>query len=74
MREVSRIRTAGIAYDREEFALGTTCVAAPLVVGDGFAEAALSITGPTSRFNADQFAIALRTAGLGLSRALSAVA
>jgi DNA-binding IclR family transcriptional regulator len=73
MREVARIRSAGISYDREEFALGTTCVAAPLVAGDGYAEAALSITGPTSRFNADQFAIALRTAGLGLSRALSTI-
>lgn len=71
MREIAAIRSAGIAYDREEYSLGITCVAAPLLNQDGHAEAAISITGPTSKFQADRFAPAVRTAGLSISRAIS---
>lgn len=45
-RELDRIREAGVAYDREESALGLTCVAAPLIAG-GRVVAAVSVSGPT---------------------------
>ncbi|WP_064745182.1 IclR family transcriptional regulator [Pseudonocardia acaciae] len=48
-REFARIRRRGYAYDREEYALGVSCVAAPLL-HDGHIVAAFGITVPTERF------------------------
>ncbi|MGY1820999.1 IclR family transcriptional regulator [Geodermatophilus sp. SYSU D00079] len=50
LHELGRVRTTGIAFDREEAALGLTCVAAPILV-DGRAVAAISVSGSTTRFN-----------------------
>jgi DNA-binding IclR family transcriptional regulator len=47
--ELHRVRRDGVAYDREEIALGMECVAAPIVDGDGQVCAALSISAPTAR-------------------------
>lgn len=49
--ELQRVRRRGYALDREESRLLANCVAAPIVDVDGVAIAALSISGPTSRFN-----------------------
>ena len=48
--ELERIRTEGVAFDREEGVLGICCVAVPVVVGGG-AVAAVSVTGPVGRFD-----------------------
>jgi IclR family acetate operon transcriptional repressor len=48
-RELERIRRRGYAYDREEYAVGVSCVAAPLLQ-DGHIIAALGISVPTERF------------------------
>lgn len=48
--ELRRIHASGLAVDREEVALGLTCVAAPIMY-EGRAIAAVSISSPTSRFN-----------------------
>jgi IclR family acetate operon transcriptional repressor len=48
-RELGRIRNRGCAYDQEEYALGVSCVAAPLLHG-GRMIAALGLAVPTERF------------------------
>lgn len=68
MRDLNEIRANGVAYDREEFSLGIICVAAPLLDRTGKARAALSVTGPITRFNAEQSAAAVQTAARALVR------
>ncbi len=68
--ELESIRRRGIAEEHEESAPGVACVAAPVLDADGEAVAALSITGWVSRINVARLAPAVRTAALGLSRAL----
>jgi IclR family acetate operon transcriptional repressor len=48
-RELARIRNRGYAYDQEEYAIGVSCVAAPLLHG-GRIIAALGLSVPTERF------------------------
>jgi DNA-binding IclR family transcriptional regulator len=47
MSQMDRVKVDGLALDREEVALGLTCLAAPLL-HEGRAWAALSLSGPTS--------------------------
>lgn len=48
-RELVRIRKRGLAYDEEEYAVGVSCVAAPLMQ-EGRIIAALGMSVPTPRF------------------------
>jgi IclR family transcriptional regulator, acetate operon repressor len=48
-QELKRIRQRGHAYDQEEFAVGVSCVAAPLLQ-NGHLIAALGLSVPTDRF------------------------
>jgi IclR family acetate operon transcriptional repressor len=48
-RELAAIRRRGLAYDAEEFLLGVSCVAAPLL-RHGSIVAAIGILAPTARF------------------------
>jgi len=50
LQELAQIRQNGIAFDREEAALGLICVAAP-ILWNGSAIAAISTSGPTGRFD-----------------------
>jgi len=50
-RELRRVKERGYAFDREETTLLATCVAAPIRDAQGRAIAAMSISGPCSRFN-----------------------
>jgi DNA-binding IclR family transcriptional regulator len=50
-RELQRIRRRGYAYDEEEYAVGVSCVAAPLLQ-NGRIVAAFGISVPTGRFTA----------------------
>ncbi|MBW0089722.1 IclR family transcriptional regulator [Pseudonocardia sp. KRD-184] len=68
--ELARIRERGVAVEHEESTVGIACVAAPVLDGDGLAVAALSITGWAHRLDTGRVAPAVRTAALGLSRAL----
>jgi DNA-binding IclR family transcriptional regulator len=68
-RELAKIRSTGVAIDREESALGISCVAAPVMVDDS-AVAAISVTGPPSRIDVDTLVPAVRTAALALGREL----
>ncbi len=47
--ELDQVRSAGVAYDNEEFLQGVRCVAAPILNGGGEVVAALGITGPRQR-------------------------
>jgi len=49
-KELQRVRAQGYALDREETVLQASCVAAPILDARGIARAALSISGPTTRF------------------------
>lgn len=53
-REVAAIREAGYAVTHGERELGASAVAAPIHAADGRVLAALSASGPTSRFTADR--------------------
>ncbi|NKZ10803.1 IclR family transcriptional regulator [Mycolicibacterium septicum DSM 44393] len=53
-REIASIREAGYAVTHGERELGASAVAAPIVASDGRVVAALSASGPTSRFTADR--------------------
>lgn len=48
-RELARVRRRGYAFDQEEFALGVSCIGAPLL-RDGHLIAAYGVTMPTERF------------------------
>lgn len=68
--ELAAIRRRGIAEEHEESAPGVACVAAPVLGPDGYAVAALSISGWANSLNTHRLAPAVRTAALGLSRGL----
>ncbi|MEO6912144.1 MAG: IclR family transcriptional regulator C-terminal domain-containing protein [Edaphobacter sp.] len=51
LAELKRVRSAGIAYDRGEGSILAVCIGAPILDDGGNAIAAMSISGPTSRFN-----------------------
>ncbi|GAB3158231.1 IclR family transcriptional regulator [Micromonospora sonneratiae] len=68
--ELAQIRYSGIGYDRQEAALGLSCVASPVLV-HGEIVAALSISVPAHQLQPARLAPAVRTASLALSRVLS---
>lgn len=53
--ELKLIRKQGIAYDREEYEYGLSCMACPIFNSNHEAVAALSISGPTSRLEYKDF-------------------
>lgn len=50
---LTQVRTAGVATELEEGALGIACIAAPLLARSGMPVAAVSLTMPKHRFEAD---------------------
>ena len=70
--ELARVRERGVSEEHEESTVGIACVAAPVRDGSLHAVAAISITGWANRLDAARLAPAVRTAALGLSRALRA--
>jgi DNA-binding IclR family transcriptional regulator len=52
--ELDRVRSAGYAVDREESMLGAFCVAAPILDSNQAPVAAISISGPNTRFSENQ--------------------
>jgi IclR family acetate operon transcriptional repressor len=70
--KLARVRERGVAEEHEESTVGIACVAAPVRDGSLHAVAAISITGWANRLDTARLAPAVRTAALGLSRALRA--
>ena len=73
-KQVERIRQEHIAIEHEETRLGYMSMAVPVFGSSSVLAGALSITAPTVRMNVSRFSGALRTAGLGISRTLQAMA
>lgn len=69
LRQLDDIRRTGVAWEREEAAVGSACVGSPVLV-DGRAVAALSISMPVDRFRPEQLGPAVLTASLALGRRL----
>lgn len=70
VNQLNTTRRTRIAFDHEDSALGLTCVAAPILRGDR-PVAAISISGPTGRYQPENLApLVLRTADR-IARALA---
>jgi IclR family acetate operon transcriptional repressor len=57
--EILQIRESGVAFDREEFAIGSACIAAPVRNCEGNVVAAVTISGPARRVDATEANIEL---------------
>lgn len=51
LAELKRVRHTGFAFDRGEGSMLAVCIGAPILGAEGKAIAAMSISGPASRFN-----------------------
>lgn len=70
-RQLRDIAADGVAYEREESALGILCVAAPILGPDDRALAAVSLTGPVGRFTPERHVDALRGATAALAATIA---
>ena len=53
-KHLKKVRIQGYAVDREEYKIGINCVGVPIFGRNGEVIAAISITGPASRFTIDE--------------------
>jgi len=53
--QLDEIREQNVAFDDEEVLTGLRCVAAPVENPTGYRKAAISVSGPTSRFKGERF-------------------
>ncbi|MGE0304415.1 MAG: IclR family transcriptional regulator [Acidimicrobiia bacterium] len=72
--ELRIVRGDGVAYDREESALGVTCVAAPIIGAGNQLIGAVSIAGPVHRFDPTTRASAVRGTASAIASAVRCVA
>jgi DNA-binding IclR family transcriptional regulator len=70
-RQLVACRQRGVAFEAEESAVGLTCVAAAILDPDDVALAAVSVTGPVTRFKPQAHAEAVRAAAAGISATLA---
>ena len=70
-RQLDDTLETGVAFEHEESALGLVCVAAPVIIGDGDALAAISVTGPTTRFRPEAHVSAVRAAATGMASTIA---
>lgn len=70
--ELDRVRTEGVAYDREESRPGVACVACPILGPRSLAIAAISVSGWVNRLRPERVAPVVRTTARALSRSLPA--
>lgn len=69
-QQLGRVVELGVAYEHEESAVGISCVAAPVLDDEDRPIAALSVTGPATRFRPEAAAAAVRAAASGLAAVL----
>lgn len=70
-RQLNQVLETGVAYEREESALGVSCVAAPVLDFDDRAVAAISVTGPAPGFRPEIHVDAIRAAVAALGTTLA---
>jgi IclR family acetate operon transcriptional repressor len=68
--ELAWIRANGVAFDREESAVGIVCVATPVFGAASKLLGALSVTGRRNELEVDRLAATIRMAGLSITRRL----
>lgn len=68
--ELAAIRAQGIAFDREENALGIACAAAPILL-DGRPVGAVSVTCSPPHLDVERYAPAVKAAALGIRRSIA---
>lgn len=70
-RQLETVVETGLAYEFEESAVGIACVAAPVLgITDGKPVAAISVTGPVTRFRPETQGTAVRAAAAGIASML----
>ncbi|MCX4538228.1 IclR family transcriptional regulator [Streptomyces sp. NBC_01669] len=70
-RQLEGIREHGFSFEYEESAVGLVCVAAPVLDTEGAATAAVSVTGPVTRFDPGRHADRVRAAAAGVQATLA---
>ena len=70
-KQLETIHRTGVAYEYEESAIGIACVAAPVLDVDDRILAAISVTGPVTRFRPERHADAVRAAAAEVSATLA---
>jgi len=70
-RQLTKALEEGVAFEREESAIGINCVAAPVLTGADQPVAAISLTGPTSRFRPEGHVAAIRAAATAVGTTLA---
>nr|WP_153416018.1 IclR family transcriptional regulator [Nocardia macrotermitis] len=68
---LEQVAEQGVAYEYEESTLGIVCVAAPVLSADDQPLAAISVTGPATRFRPDAHAASVRAAASGVASILA---
>jgi DNA-binding IclR family transcriptional regulator len=66
-RQLATVRGRRLAYEHEESTVGISCVAAPVLDPDEQVIAAVSVTGPVTRFRPESAASAVRAAAAGIA-------
>ena len=70
-RQLEKVASTGLAFEYEESAVGIVCVAAPVLDPDDRPVAAISVTGPVTRFRPETHAVSVRAAGAGIASTLA---
>lgn len=70
-RELARIRTSGVAYEREESGSGIACAATAIRTSDGHPVVAMSAAGWSRGFDARRVGLAVQTAAQAVSRQIA---
>jgi DNA-binding IclR family transcriptional regulator len=70
-KQLDAVIEHGVAYEIEESAVGLVCVAAPILDPDEQPVAAVSVTGPVTRFRPEQHVAAVRAAAAGIAATLA---
>ncbi|MET8429833.1 IclR family transcriptional regulator [Nocardia sp. NPDC004860] len=69
--QLDRVLEGGVAFEYEESSAGVACIAAPILGADGRPLAAISVTGPTSRFRPADHVDPVRAAAIGVESILA---
>ncbi|GAA5056538.1 IclR family transcriptional regulator [Nocardia callitridis] len=69
--QLDNVLEQGVAYEYEESAMGIVCVAAAILDTDETPLAAISLTGPPTRFRPDAHAVSVRAAAAGIASILA---
>lgn len=70
LKELAEVARTGLAFDHEEAMAGVVCVAAPIFMPGSPPLAAISVTGPSHRFDPHRMASAVRLAASAITRGL----